>query len=285
MRPEAWKRRPWTLETPAASHKVSFLMRSLSIFLICVAPVVWAQSAQARSKSKSSEAPELMARKACAEGDFQKGVSILADIYVRSKEPTHIFNQGRCYEQNHQWVSAIDRFREYLRKATGLTPNEVKDTDNHIAECKRLLEEEESRNAPPPAPPPAPYPPPQPVPSPEPLQPTSPPVRPPEHASAGAGGALRTTGIVVGSVGVAAVAAGVLLNLKANQLANDGDASGQKTYQNGSLVCYGVGGAAVAAGVILYWLGHRAGSKPSTGIVVFPTWTPGGAALAFSGGF
>lgn len=260
-------------------------MRSLIIFSICLLPLVWAQSAQARSKSKSSEEPELVARKACAEGDFKKGVSILADLYVRSKEPTHIFNQGRCYEQNHQWVSAIDRFREYLRKASRLTPDEAKETDDHIAECKRLLEEEEARNAPPPVPPPAPSPPPQPVPTPEPLQPTSPPALPPEHSPAGAGGTLRTTGIVVGSVGVAAVAAGVLLNLKANQLANDGDASGQNSYQNGAVACYGVGGAAVAAGVILYWIGHRAGSKASTDVALLPTWTPSGAALAISGGF
>jgi hypothetical protein len=260
-------------------------MRSLTIFSICVLPLVWAQSAQARSKSKSAEDPELMARKACAEGDFKKGVSILADIYVRSKEPTHIFNQGRCYEQNHQWISAIDRFREYLRKAPRLPPDEVKDTDAHIAECKRLLDEEEARNAPPPVPSPAPYPPPQPVPNPEPPQPASPPVVPPEHAPAGPGGALRTTGIIVGSVGVAAVATGALLNLKANQLANDGDASGQKSYQNGSVACYGVGGAAVAAGVILYWMGHQAHGRASTDVALLPTWTPGGAALAIRGGF
>lgn len=260
-------------------------MRTLIIFSIGFLPLGWAQSAQARSKSKSSEDPQLIARKACAEGDFKKGVSILVDLYVHSKEPTHIYNQGRCYEQNHQWMSAIDRFREYLRKAPRLTPDEVKETNDHIAECKQLLAEEESRNAPPPAPPPAPYPPPQPVPSPEPLQPPTPPVGPREHAPAGAGGALRTTGIIVGSVGVAALAAGVLLNLKANQLANGGDASGQKSYQNGSLACYGVGGAAVAAGVVLYWIGHRAGSKASTGLALLPTWTPGGPALAVSGGF
>lgn len=183
-------------------------------------------------------------------------------------------------------MSAIDRFREYLRKSPGLTPDEAKETNDHIAECKRLLEEEESRNAPPPVPTPAPYPPPPPVvPTPEPLQSTRPPVVPREQSPAGAGRALRTTGIVVGSAGVAAVAAGVLLNLKANQLANDGDASGQKSYRNGSLACYGVGGAAVAAGAILYWLGHRAGSKASTRVALLPTWTPGGAGLAISGGY
>lgn len=255
-------------------------MRSLIILSIVLLPLAWAESAQARSKGKPSEDPELVARKACAEGDFKKGVSILVDLYVRSKEPTHIFNQGRCYEQNHQWMSAIDRFREYLRKAQGLTSDEVKETNDHIAECKRLLEEEEAQNAPPPVPPPAPYPAAQPLLSSEPAV-----VTPREQSPAGAGGALRTTGIIVGGVGVAAVAAGVILNLKANQLANDGDASGQKSYQNGAVACYGAGGAAVAAGVILYWVGHRAGSKASSEVALFPTWTPGGAALAIRGGF
>jgi hypothetical protein len=107
----------------------------------------------------------------------------------------------------------------------------------------------------------------------------------PPPSPAESGGALRTTGIAVGSVGIAALAAGLILNLKANQLANDGDASGQRSYQNVSMACYGVGGAAVATGVILYWIGHRAGNRSSTDVALVPSWTPGGAALGIRGGF
>jgi hypothetical protein len=99
------------------------------------------------------------------------------------------------------------------------------------------------------------------------------------------GSTLRTTGIVVGSVGLATVATAVILNLKANQLADAGDGSGQKSYRNGALACYGVGGAAVAAGVVMYLLGHKDAGAQSTGIALMPMWTPDGATLAIRGDF
>jgi hypothetical protein len=59
---------------------------------------------------------EKAAKKACAAGDYKEGVEILAGLYVDTDDPTYVYNQGRCYQQNHQWRSAVDRFREYLRK-------------------------------------------------------------------------------------------------------------------------------------------------------------------------
>jgi hypothetical protein len=243
---------------------------------------------QARPKNKPEE-PEIVARKACAEGDFRKGVSILADLYVHSKVSTHIYNQARCYEQNHQWVSAIDRFREYLRKSPALSSEETGETESHIAECKRLLDEEQPKSAPtqgglPPTVTPTPSVISQPPPVVPPIQEPPTTITAPPSA-VGPGSTLRTTGIVVGSVGLATVATAVILNLKANQLADSGDGSGQKSYRNGALACYGVGGAAVAAGVVMYLLGHNAVGSQPTGIALLPMWTPDGAALAISGDF
>jgi hypothetical protein len=48
----------------------------------------------------SPDDQERAARKACLLGDVRKGTEILADLYLDTKNPTHIYNQGRCFEQN-----------------------------------------------------------------------------------------------------------------------------------------------------------------------------------------
>jgi hypothetical protein len=256
-------------------------MRANIIFLVCLLPLVSERHAQARPKNKSDD-PEMVARKACAEGDFRKGVSILADLYIHSKLTNYIFNQGRCYEQNHQWVSAIDRFREYLRKTPHANSEDVAEAEGHIAECKRLLEEDQPKTAPTPAvisPSPAVL---QPSTTVQPLQVS--PMKPPA-AAVEPGAAMGTTGIVVGSVGLAAVAVAVVLNVKANQLADAGDESGQNSYKITALTCYGVGGAAVVAGIVLYLFGHKSVGAKSSDVSLLPMWTPAGAGFAIRGDF
>jgi hypothetical protein len=76
-------------------------------------------AAPAIAASRGAEqyaAQERAARKACLKGDYGKGVDILADLFVDTKDPTYIFNQGRCFEQNRRYEDAIGRFEEYLRR-------------------------------------------------------------------------------------------------------------------------------------------------------------------------
>ncbi len=61
------------------------------------------------------------AKKACLLGDVEKGAEILADLYVETNDPTFIYNQGRCFEQNGKNEQAVLRFKEYERKAQGLS--------------------------------------------------------------------------------------------------------------------------------------------------------------------
>jgi hypothetical protein len=82
------------------------------VFLLA-ASSVWAED---------RETQERTAQKACLLGDFKKGIEILADLYLDTHDPTYIYNHGRCLEQNGQNEPAILRFREYLRKAEGLSP-------------------------------------------------------------------------------------------------------------------------------------------------------------------
>jgi hypothetical protein len=66
-------------------------------------------------------------------------VSILAELYVETNDPTYLFNQGRCYEQNVRYVEAAERFREYLRKAPKLSDSEKAEVDKHIADCRAAM--------------------------------------------------------------------------------------------------------------------------------------------------
>jgi hypothetical protein len=90
-------------------------------------------SAQAQA---AREAQERAAKKACLVGDTAKGVEILADLFVDTNDPTYIFNQGRCFEQNRLYQDAIGRFREYLVKAKHATADEQADAEKHIAACQ-----------------------------------------------------------------------------------------------------------------------------------------------------
>lgn len=229
---------------------------------------------------------ERSAKKACASGDYAKGVDILADLYVRTDDPTFIFNQGRCYEQNHQWVRAIDRFREYLVKAGNTEHDAAAEAEKHIEKCKTYLSEDEAKAISPPsaqsqpmAVVPSPPLPPPPTSSPEMTNTVAPSPSPPQAETSSA---LPTVGVVVGSVGLASLMTALVLNLKANDYADAGNESNQKSYRTGALVCYGGGGAAVATGVVLYILGRRS-SAPQRRLAILPVWTPGGAGLSLGG--
>jgi hypothetical protein len=238
------------------------------------------------------QAQEKAARKACLTGDYGKGVDLLADLFVETKDPTYVFNQGRCFEQNLRYEDAVGRFQEYLRAAGAkVSPEDKQAAENHIASCKELLAQERGRTAAQTAPAPSGSSPPaggsQPLPAPLVIQPAA----PPPPASSGAG--LRVGGIVVASFGVAAAAAGVVASLKANSILDDMYAtvdgytkeSDRKTYATLAWIGYGVGGACVVTGAILYTLGHRARSKSATGVALVPTIGPGNAGAALRGAF
>ncbi len=107
------------------------------------------------ARGDTPESKERAARKACLLGDVAKGTEILADLYLDTKNPTHIYNQGRCFEQNGQNEQAILRFREYLRKTEHLPADEVAKVEKKIAE---LQEKDKARTVTPVVTPQAPVP-------------------------------------------------------------------------------------------------------------------------------
>jgi tetratricopeptide (TPR) repeat protein len=235
------------------------------------------------------DAKERAAKKACLTGDATKGVALLADLFIDTEDPTYLYNQGRCLEQNNRYEEAINKFREYLRKATKASAADKADAEKHIVECQSLSGKKEPETAPPSKPAPeAPKPEPPAaeaakveLPPPTPVEPpkqqnaeaalvVAPPAtlsetpKPSESTAGGSG--LRTVGIVAVATGAAALAAGLALNLKHNSMVSDlqksydpDPDSEAKTYRTLSLVGYGVGAACVVGGAVLYYLGWQAG--------------------------
>ncbi len=262
--------------------------------LALVPVLVLMASASVPAVAATRESRERTARKACLKGDFATGADILADLFVDTKEPTYIFNQGRCYEQNRRYGDAVGRFEEYLRLGEGrLSAEERALAEKHIADCKEKLPPE-----------PVIQPPPQPILLPAQVaQATAPQLPPPvtvvtaqpapKRLPGGRRWGLLTAGIVTSAVGVGGVVTGVLLNLKANQMATDvqkpggysaGAESDQENYKTFSMVGYGVGAACVVAGAIMIGFGARTRAAGAD-VAFVPAVGPHQVGAAFSGAF
>jgi hypothetical protein len=104
---------------------------------LAAAVLAGARSARAQDDPRENEA-----RRECLAGRYQRGIDLLAALFTETKDPNHIFNQGRCYEQNNRPDEAISRFREYLRKAPNLPPAEAAEVQAHIRECEKMKAEQ-----------------------------------------------------------------------------------------------------------------------------------------------
>jgi len=266
-------------------HTRSFLV------LLFVVALVAKPALAGKEKSRTSE--EKAAKKACATGDFQKGVDILADLFVDTNDLTYVYNQGRCYQQNNRWEQAISRFREYLRKAKDLSVEERSEAEQQIRDCEDSL----PNTAPSPSPP-AVLPSNPSVDTSQPIPP-SPEVTKSEVASSSSptpmagsqGKRLRTAGIVFGVAGLAALGTGVGLALKTQSISSDEQKNGatkakedqRKLLETWGWVSYGVGAAAIATGVVLYVMGWP--SDQTTSVALLPVATPDGPAVTLKGAF
>jgi hypothetical protein len=259
-----------------------------------------AQHAQAGGR----EIRERSARKACLSGDFAKGIEILSDLFIDTKDPTYIFNQARCFEQNNRYEEAVARFREYLRKSEGISASDRADTEKHIADCEALARANSSPSfdagrqgmagaaTSPFAPATANPPPTVPVSvasSPSPATTTTTGLSP-----SNPGRGLRIAGIAFGVVGLASVAAAVTFYTRARYYSdkvskaprpNPADEDAGKQAEVLQWVFYSVGGAALTTGTALYVVGARASSGSSGTASILPMVGPGMAGLSAQGAF
>jgi hypothetical protein len=250
-------------------------------------------------RAGSIETKERTARMACLSGDYAKGVAILSELFVDTKLPVYLYNQGRCFQQTRHYDDAVARFQEYLRVGKHLTDEEKAEAQKHIADCQDLLAKQQGKTATPAAQ--QPLAPPTATPAPVPaLAPQAPghsvqqidfhPA--PGHDRTG----LLAAGIVTASVGGAAVVAGVVLNLEVNSMVDEmqtkvgdyssGKDSDRKTYQTLAWISYGLGAACIATGATLIGFGVKAGGNaPSPSVALLPTVGGGQAGVTLTGGF
>jgi TolA-binding protein len=238
------------------------------------------------AKQSGKETKVRAAKKACLTGDPVAGVAILTDLYLDTNDPTHLFNQGRCFEQNRRYDDAIGRFREYLEKAKNLSPEEKADTQRHIANCDSYLREKPVEAATPAAPKVAV----EKAPAVE-SKPAAVLMAAPAPSTGRGGSGLRAAGGVVAAVGVAGLVTGLVLNLKANSMSsnleadwNPGTNSTREGYKTAGWIGYGGGAACLVAGTVLYYLGWRRGERDSS-VALVPTAGPDMAGALVMGAF
>jgi hypothetical protein len=272
-------------------------MRRACLFGTSLLLVLLTPSAQAADK----EAQERAARKACLSGDYAKGVEILSDLFLDTKNPTYIFNQARCYEQNNHCSEALGRFREYLRTAPGMKVSERTEVEKHIEECEAVLKQSKSSITPAPVAQP-PFSPAMPASDPAaapatPVDATVPPLAGEQAtttAPAKKGYGLLIAGVCTVAVGLGSMGVGIYYYARARDLSNKAaqpganrpsiDADG-KHAENMQWIFFGVGGVALATGAVLTVLGWPSSqtSTPSTSFA--PMVGPGLAGIAAQGIF
>jgi hypothetical protein len=281
------------------------MMGSLRFVVALSAAIALANPALAGGKGDTAKSQEKTARAACLMGDYQKGTKILVDLFIETGNPVHLFNQGRCYEQNHRWEQAVDRFHEYLRKAPKLDADTRAYVDKHLAECESHLPKATPVQTPAPVTP-VQTPPPAPTPAPEPeaekpsanAGPVSP--TPPARAN-DSGSTLRILGIVTAALGVASLGYGTYEYFRRESLVEDlrkkGDHYSDDQYSDKQgqidasktrgLIGFGVGAAALVAGTTMYLLGRASASSGTehAAIALVPGIGPGQTSLFISGAF
>src|SRR5207244_1269155 len=105
-----------------------------SALRIALVAALLLSSGQARAEEESRQ---VKAKHACAAGRVEEGVEILAGLYAESGDVNYVYNQGRCYQQNGRVDQALNRFHEYLRRATSASSEERHEVQGFIDELER----------------------------------------------------------------------------------------------------------------------------------------------------
>jgi len=181
--------------------------------VLTVAAVLLALASPASAIAADDTSAELEARTHFAAGEYQEALDIYARLYAETMHPTYLRNIARCHQNLGNPDKAISSFREYLRKAKGLTPEQRAEVEGYIAEMEQLKKSRAAAAAapapavaPPVAPPPA-------APSPAPDATPAPLVGPPAVAATSTrddGESPFYTGVWFWGVVAGVVAAGVV---------------------------------------------------------------------------
>jgi tetratricopeptide (TPR) repeat protein len=115
-----------------AAARGSFAVRLLTaaVFLLALAFPA--------ARAAADDGAELKARTHFAAGEYKEALEIYARLYAETMHPTYLRNIARCHQNLGNPDKAISSFREYLRKAHDLTPDQRAEIEGYIAEMEQL---------------------------------------------------------------------------------------------------------------------------------------------------
>ena len=129
---------------------------------LTVAVLLLALASPSAAVAAGDEGAELKARTHFAAGEYKEALEIYARLYAETMHPTYLRNIARCHQNLGNPDRAISSFREYLRKARDLSPDQRAEIEGYIAEMEQLKQSKTTAPAtappatpPPTAPPPA----------------------------------------------------------------------------------------------------------------------------------
>jgi hypothetical protein len=117
-----------------------------------LATLVLVLTASAGAARAADENDEHRALKYYAAGEYRQALDLYAKLYADTLHPTYLRNIARCHQNLGDADKAVSSFREYLRKAKGLSAAERAEVEGYIAE----LEQKKAAQASPPPVSPAP---------------------------------------------------------------------------------------------------------------------------------
>ena len=109
-----------------------------------------------RREDRGEDRREVTARELFGAGRYGEALDIYIKLYAERPHPTYLRNIGRCYQNLGDADHAISSFRDYLRQAENLAPNQRALVEGYIAEMeglKRKHEEQQVKPEPEPRPP------------------------------------------------------------------------------------------------------------------------------------
>ena len=239
--------------------------------LVLVAAAAVAGSARAADDRESAREHYARGTKAFDLGQYDEAITEYSAAYKAKDAPEILYNIAQAHRLAGHSAEALRFYRIYLTKLPAAANRA--EVERKIEELQKLVDQQrKTQNMPPDQPLRAP--------APETAPATGTPPAPPAPAAAvaapaaapapGAGRTKKIVGLVVGGVGVGALAVGIGMGVLAKNAGdelsrNDAalmafDASKERagqTYQALEGVFLAVGGVAVASGVVLYVLGHR----------------------------
>ena len=92
----------------------------------------------ARTAHAETDRREIQARESFASGRYQDDLDLFVKLYAETVHPNYLRNIGRCYQNLGEPDKAIGSFREYLRQAKAIGPDERHQVEGYIKEMEDL---------------------------------------------------------------------------------------------------------------------------------------------------